>query len=62
MSRGATPYLRNDLRKKTNISDVFFFNNISFQACMVILSVFVVLLFSVLSIATTPDPNVVFGI
>lgn len=62
MSRNTTPYLRNDLRKKTSVSDVLFFNSISFQSCMVILFVFVVLLFSVLSIATTPNLSVIFGI
>jgi len=62
MSRNANPYLRNDLRKRTNISDVLFFNNISLQSCMVILFIFAVLLFSILSIATTPNPSVMFGI
>jgi len=62
MLKNATPYLKNDLRKKTSLSDVIFFNNISFQSCMVILAVFAVLLFSVLSIAITPNPSVVFGI
>lgn len=62
MSKNAAPYLRNDLRKKTNVSDVLFFNNISFQSCMVILFVLAVLLFSVLSIATTPNPSVIFGL
>jgi len=62
MSRNANPYLRNDLRKKTSVTDVLFFNNISFQSCMVILFVLAVLLFSVLSIAITPNPSVVFGI
>ena len=61
MSRNANPYLRNDLRKKTNLSDVLFFNNISFQSCMVILFISAVLLYSVLSIATTPNPSVVVG-
>lgn len=62
MSRNANPYLRNDLRKKTSVTDVLFFNSISFQSCMVILLVLAVLLFSVLSIAITPNPSVVFGI
>ncbi|MEA4957027.1 MAG: hypothetical protein VB038_04805 [Methanobrevibacter sp.] len=62
MSKNTNQYLRNDLRKKTNISDFLFFKNISFQSCMVILFVFVVLLFSILSIATTPNPSVIFGI
>jgi len=62
MLRNANPYLKNDLRKKTSLSDVLFFNNISLQSCMVILVVFTVLLFSVLSIAITPNPSVVFGI
>ena len=62
MLRNVNPYLRNDLRKKTTVADVLFFNNISFQSCMVILCVLAVLLFSVLSIAITPNPSVVFGI
>ena len=62
MSRTVNPYLRNDLRKKTNIADVLFFNNISFQSCMVILAIFAVLLYSILSIAATPNPSVIVGI
>ncbi|MDR0901028.1 MAG: hypothetical protein LBM26_05140 [Methanobrevibacter sp.] len=53
---------RNDLRKRTNLNDVMFFNQLSIQACMVILCVFAVVLFSVLSIATAPNPSVLFGI
>jgi len=62
MLRNVNPYLRNDLRKKTTVADVLFFNNISFQSCMVILCVLAVLLFSVLSIAIAPNPSVAFGI
>ena len=62
MSKNSNIYLRNDLRKRTSISDVIFFNNINLQSCMVILVVFTVLLFSVLSIATTPNPGVIFGV
>ena len=61
MSRNTNPYLRNDLRKKTNLADVLFFNNISFQSCMVILTISAVLLYSILSIATAPNPSVVVG-
>ena len=42
--------LNADLRKKTSFSDVIVDNNISIQSCMVILMVFLVLLFTVLSI------------
>lgn len=59
MSKNTNSYLRNDLKKRTNISDIMFFNNISFQSCMVILFVFAVLLFSILSIATSPNPSVI---
>ena len=62
MSRNTSPYLRNDLRKKTNIADVLFFNNISFQSCMVILFISAVLLYSILSVATTPNPSVIVGL
>ena len=62
MSRGANRYLRNDLRKQTTIEDIFFFNDINFQSCMVMLFVMGVLLFTVLSIATTPNPSIVFGL
>jgi len=62
MSRNVNPYLRNDLRKKTNITDILFFNNISLQSCMVILFISAVLLFSILSIATAPNPSVAVGI
>ena len=62
MTKNTSPYLRNDLNKRTNISDVFFFNDISFQSCIVILSVFAVLLLSVLFIAGDPNPNISFGV
>ena len=61
MSGNLNPYLKNDLRRKNNMNDVLFFKNVSFQSCMVILFVFAVLLFSVLSIAATPNPSVIFG-
>ncbi|KZX15047.1 hypothetical protein MBCUT_17570 [Methanobrevibacter cuticularis] len=54
--------LRNDLRKRNNVSDIFFFNRLSIQSCMVILCVFTVLLLSVLSVASTPNPSILFGI
>lgn len=42
--------LNADLRKKTTLSDVITFNDINIQACMVILVVMLVFLFTVLSI------------
>lgn len=54
--------LKNDLRKKNNISDIFFFNKFSIQSCMVILFVFIVLLVSILSVAISPNPSVLFEI
>lgn len=65
MSRNVNLYLsngKNDLRKRTNINDIIFFNRFNIQACMVILCIFAVVLFSVLSIATAPNPSVLFGI
>ena len=47
---------RADLRKKTSIIDEIAYSNIDFNACMVTLTVFVVLLFSVLSIVTAQNP------
>ena len=47
---------RADLRKKTSIIDEIAYSNIDIQACMVTLTVFVVLLFSVLSVATAQNP------
>ncbi|MDR2967247.1 MAG: DUF3270 family protein [Methanobacteriaceae archaeon] len=62
MQKILAPQLKNDLRKKNNISDIFFFNRISIQSCMVILFVFIVLLLSILSVTTSPNPGVIFRI
>ena len=62
MQKTLDPRLKNDLRKKNDVFDVFFFNRISIQSCMVILSVFIVLLFSILSVASSPNPSVLFGV
>jgi len=50
---------RADLRKKTSLKDEIEYLNIDFQACMVILGVFLVLLFSVLSVAVAQNPYVI---
>ncbi|WP_407431135.1 hypothetical protein [Methanobrevibacter sp.] len=47
---------RADLRKRTSIIDEIAYLNLDIQACMVTLTVFVVLLFSVLSIVTAQNP------
>ena len=47
---------RADLRKKTSLIDEIAYSNIDIQVCMVTLVVFVVLLLSVLSIATAQNP------
>lgn len=47
---------RADLRKRTSIIDEITYSNIDIQACMVTLTVFVVLLLSVLSVATAQNP------
>ncbi len=47
---------RVDLRKKTSIIDEIAYSNLDINACMVTLTVFVVLLFSVLSVATAQNP------
>ena len=47
---------RADLRKKTSIIDEIAYLNLDYQACMVTLTVFLVLLFSVLSVATAQNP------
>ena len=47
---------RADLRKKTSIIDEIAYSNIDFNACMVTLTVFVVLLLSVLSVVTAQNP------
>ena len=47
---------RADLRKKTSIIDEITYSNIDIQVCMVTLAVFVVLLLSVLSVATAQNP------
>ena len=47
---------RADLRKKTSIIDEIAYSNIDIQTCMVTLSVFLVLLLSVLSVATAQNP------
>jgi hypothetical protein len=47
---------RADLRKKTSIIDEIAYSNIDINTCMVTLTVFVVLLFSVLSIVTAQNP------
>ena len=47
---------RADLRKKTSIVDEIAYSNLDINACMVTLTVFVVLLFSVLSVATAQNP------
>ena len=47
---------RADLRKKTSIIDEITYSNIDIQTCMVTLSVFLVLLLSVLSVATAQNP------
>ena len=45
-----------DLRKKTSIIDEIAYSNIDIQVCMVTLAVFLVLLLSVLSVATAQNP------
>ena len=47
---------RADLRKKTSIIDEIAYSNIDFNACMVTLTVFVVLLLSVLSVVMAQNP------
>ncbi|MBQ9025103.1 MAG: hypothetical protein IJ104_01805 [Methanobrevibacter sp.] len=47
---------RADLRKKTSIIDEIAYSNIDIQVCMVTLAVFLVLLLSVLSVATAQNP------
>ena len=47
---------RVDLRKKTSLIDRIAYSNIDLQVCMVTLAVFVVLLLSVLSVATAQNP------
>ena len=47
---------RADLRKKTSIIDEITYSNIDFNACMVTLTVFVVLLLSVLSVVMAQNP------
>ncbi len=51
-----------DLKKKSDFFDSFNFNRYSIQACMMILFVSIILLFAVLSIATTPNPSILFGV
>lgn len=62
MQKIQNSHLKKDLRKKNNVNDIFFFNKFSIQSCMVILLVFIVLLLSILSIATSPNPSILFGI
>lgn len=45
-----------DLRKRTSIRDEIKYMNLDINACMVTLAVFLVLLFSVLSVATAQNP------
>ena len=47
---------RADLRKKTSIIDEIAYSNIDFNACMVTLTVFIVLLLSVLSVVMAQNP------
>lgn len=56
MFRNTNTQKRADLRKKTSIIDEIAYSNIDLQACMVTLTVFVVLLLSVLSVATAQNP------
>ena len=48
-----------DLRKRTSIRDEIEYMNLDINACMVTLAVFLVLLFSVLSVATAQNPYVI---
>ena len=50
---------RADLRKKTSIKDEIEYLNLDINTCMVPLAVFLVLLFSVLSVATAQNPYVI---
>lgn len=50
---------RADLRKKTSIKDEIEYLNLDVNACMVTLAVFLVLLFSVLSVATAQNPYII---
>ena len=47
---------RADLRKRTSVIDEIAYLNLDIQACMVTLTVFVVLLLSVLSVVTAQNP------
>lgn len=53
-----------DLRRKTGFSTYYRYHKlrISISDCMVILVVFAVLLFSIMAVSATPNPNVMFGI
>lgn len=50
---------RADLRKKTSLMDEILYSNIDIQVCMVTLAVFLVLLLSVLSVATAQNPYMI---
>ena len=51
-----------DLRKKNKLIDIYSLKSYSIQSCMVILFVIGVFLIITISIATTPNPNIIFGI
>jgi hypothetical protein len=48
-----------DLRKRTSIRDEIEYMNLDINACMVTLAVFLVLLFSVISVATAQNPYLI---
>ncbi|MBR0270608.1 MAG: hypothetical protein IJQ68_01230 [Methanobrevibacter sp.] len=59
MFKNANTTKRADLRKKTSIIDEIAYSNIDIQVCMVTLAVFLVLLLSVLSVATAQNPYMI---
>ncbi|MCL2116194.1 MAG: hypothetical protein FWH29_08235 [Methanobrevibacter sp.] len=61
MQKIPNPHLKKDLRKQ-NTESGYFFDDISIKSCMTILFVFIVLLLSIISVVTSPNPSVLFGV
>ncbi|MDD3408645.1 MAG: hypothetical protein PHX85_03320 [Methanobacteriaceae archaeon] len=62
MTNKNTKYYRKDLRNQSNFHDYFFFNGYNLNSCISILLIITLLLFCVMAVSATPNPNVIFGI
>lgn len=53
---------KTDLRRKEDYFDSFSFNRYSIQSCLIVFFVTTILVLAIISIAISPNPNILFGV